>query len=158
MPIKIQIESGDDAFKFKDQSINFFESRPKIYQLERYGALKKDPAKIPVIARNVHTGDFLFQGITVQEIEVDGITYDTYEELSEVLTPILFKKGGGSGGGGTSVHNELTGIQGGSFGQNFHLDELKYNYIVEMCNDTGIGLWDDTPQTLGFNYTFNQIF
>ena len=53
MAIKITIQSGEGLFKFKDSSINFFESRPKIYQLERYGALKEDQAKIPVIARNV---------------------------------------------------------------------------------------------------------
>ncbi len=45
------------------------------------------------------------------------------------------------GGGGTSVHNELTGIQGGSTGQYYHLTQSQYNCVVDICNDTGIGLW-----------------
>jgi hypothetical protein len=62
------------------------------------------------------------------------------------------------GSGQIPQHNNLQGLQGGSIGQKYHLDFPKYNCVVDICNDTGIGLWDNTPQTLGFNYTFNQIF
>jgi hypothetical protein len=91
----------------------------------------------------------------------DGSFYlvsENYGKVSDMMVSLCEVCEQPTPGGGTSVHNELTGKQGGSNGQYFHLDESQYDSVVDICNDTGIGLWDATPQTLGFNYTFNQIF
>lgn len=104
--ITIQSVLDADYFKIKKYPAEFFDAKPKAYELNRGGG-SEDNDLIPLSAKNVHNGAFLFTNVPVNEIEVDGITYETYEELSEVLTPILFSKGGGSGtGGATNVITE----------------------------------------------------
>lgn len=99
MAIKVRINSlSQDSFLF-DRLIEHItpEAQPKIYRLVRDN--DRD-IKTTVSAKNVHTNDILFAGVGMDELEVNGTTYTSYEELSTVLTPILFKKGGGSGSGG----------------------------------------------------------
>lgn len=107
--ITIQSVSGADYFKFKEYPSEFFESKTKSYELYRNKNSNEDGNKILFSARNVNSGEYLFSNVAVEEVEVDGVTYSTYEELSEGLTPILFKKGGGTGSGGT-----IQSIQSGS--------------------------------------------
>ena len=99
--ITIQSVSGADYFKFKEYPSEFFESKTKSYELYRNKNSNEDGNKILFSARNVNSGEYLFSNVAVEEVAVDGVTYPNYENLSAVLTPILFKKGGGTGGGGT---------------------------------------------------------
>lgn len=103
--IKITIQSGlnADSFKIKKYPAEFFDSKPKAFELVRGAFPNEDSDKITVSAKNVNTGEYLFTNVPVEEIEVNGAVYTNYEDLSEVLTPLLFKKGGGSGGGGTVI-------------------------------------------------------
>jgi len=91
----------------------------------------------------------------------DGSFYlvsENYGKVSDMMVSLCEVCEQPNAVGGTSVHNELTGKQGGTTGQYFHLTESQHNCVIANCSDEGIGLWDNTPQTLGFNYTFNQIF
>ena len=128
MAIKVRINSlSQDSFLF-DRLIEHItpEAQPKIYRLVRDN--DRD-IKTTVSAKNVHTNEILFAGVGMDELEVNGTTYTSYEELSTVLTPILFKKGGGSGSGGTTVHNDLTGLQGGKLGEYYHLTQEEYENL-----------------------------
>ena len=149
----ILITSIENGFTIKIDD-KLAQARPPVYEITKSGG----DLAVSMAIKNVHTGDILIDGFKIDQIKIDGESFENFEDLSTAAVGVLFKKGGGSGGGGTSVHNELTGKQGGTTGQYFHLTESQYNCVIANCSDEGIGLWDNTPQTLGFNYTFNQIF
>lgn len=97
---KIIIQSnGDDSFKYKKDYFTEMEVKPKNYELRKIYR-STDPGDFHVQARHVYQNEILFDE-PIDNISVDGTVYVTYEALSGVLTPILFKKGGGTGGGGT---------------------------------------------------------
>jgi len=97
---KITIQTNTaDSFKFKKDYYSEFEVKAKIFELKK---IYKDNVDFYVKATQANTGDLLFSE-KIEDITVDGTVYTNYEDLSEVLTPLLFKKGGGSGGGGTII-------------------------------------------------------
>ncbi|WP_374440645.1 hypothetical protein [Epilithonimonas sp.] len=99
--ITIQSVPDADYFKFKQAPAEFFDSKAKHYELYRNSASNEDSETLLVSARNVTNRDYLFSNVAVESIEVDGEVYGSFEDLADVLAPILFKKGGGTGGGGT---------------------------------------------------------
>lgn len=149
--IKITIQTVADAnsFKIKEYPSEFFESKTKSYELYRNKNSNADGNKILFSARNVNSGEYLFSNVAVEEVEVDGVTYSTYENLSAVLTPILFKKGGGTGGGGTGT---IESIQSGS--NNVTIDNTDpANPKISVVNavDPTVNLTSST--TIAFNQT-----
>ena len=77
-----------------------------------------------------------------------GFTPKTGDELrvDYGVNTILYSGEISSGGSGTSVHNDLTGLQGGTTGEYYHLTQAQYNTIA-----SGIGcrLYRATDQTIG---------
>lgn len=95
---KIIIESnGDTTFRFKKYPDEEFQIKAKIFEIKK---IENTSEVYTVKATQANTGELLFSE-KISDITVDGAVYTNYEDLSEVLTPLLFKKGGGSGGGGT---------------------------------------------------------
>ena len=93
----IEIQSSDNAFTIVNRGQEM-ETRPKLYECVQ----QKQGDETLVEVRQVHTKETLFYAVPIDQISVNGTVYGTYEELSSVLTPILFNKGGGSGGGAVS--------------------------------------------------------
>jgi len=64
------------------------------------------------------------------------------------VNTILYSGEISSGGSGTSVHNDLTGLQGGTTGEYYHLTQAQYNTIA-----SGIGcrVYRATDQTIANN-------
>jgi hypothetical protein len=107
---KIIIESnGDTTFRFKKYPDEEFQIKAKIFEIKK---IENSSEVYTVKATQANTGELLFSE-KISDITVDGAVYTNYEDLSEVLTPLLFKKGGGSGGGGTggtvNVTSPITG-------------------------------------------------
>ena len=95
---KITIQSnGDNSFRILKSEWTEYEVKAKNFEIQKVYTTQDE---YKVRANQVYTKEVLFWE-PIKNIEVDGTTYDNYEDLSEALTPILFKKGGGSGGGGT---------------------------------------------------------
>jgi hypothetical protein len=90
-------------------------------------------------------GDFTVTGDNSFTV---GFTPKTGDELrvDYGINKILYSGEISSGGGGTSVHNDLTGLQGGTTGEYYHLTQAQYNTIA-----SGIGcrLYRATDQTIG---------
>jgi len=110
--ITIQSVSGADYFKIKEAPAEFFDSKAKHYELSRNSVFNQDSEKILVSARNIANRDYLFSNVAVESIEVDGEVYSSFEDLADVLAPILFKKGGGTGGGGTGSVTVIAPLTG----------------------------------------------
>lgn len=95
---KITIQSnGDNSFRILKSEWTEYEVKAKNFEIQKVYTTQDE---YKVRANQVYTKEVLFWE-PIKNIEVDGTTYDNYEDLSEALTPILFKKGGGTGGGGT---------------------------------------------------------
>ena len=154
--IKITIQTVADAnsFKIKEYPSEFFESKTKSYELYRNKNSNADGNKILFSARNVNSGEYLFSNVAVEEVAVDGVTYSTYENLSAVLTPILFKKGGGTGGGGTSVWSSdvLLGYQFGKYSAGSTLPS-NGKTDEEVIKDAFQGVLDANVVAPSFSFT-----
>ena len=109
MNILIKIESLTEGFSIQINN-NEKQVKPKVFMLEKIGP----DASYVIRIVNVNTGKSLIENFRLNQIQVHGNTYGTYEELSEVLTPMLFNKGGGSGSGGTGNYLPLAGTVNGS--------------------------------------------
>lgn len=57
------------------------------------------------------------------------------EEENFALKAGLRAAGGGGGGGGTSIHNSLTGIQGGAANEYYHLTLAEFNKITALSGN-----------------------
>jgi len=55
-----------------------------------------------------------------------SITWENCYDVRQYYTPFA----SGSGGGGTSIHNDLTGLQGGQAGQYYHLTLSQVNLLL----------------------------
>lgn len=159
MAIKITIQTVADAnsFKIKEYPSEFFESKTKSYELYRNKNSNADGNKILFSARNVNSGEYLFSNVAVEEVAVDGVTYPNYENLSSVLTPILFKKGGGTGGGGTSVWSSdvLLGYQFGKYSAGSTLPS-NGKTDEEIIKDAFQGVLDANVVAPSFSFTRNN--
>lgn len=105
MAIKLIIQSvgNADVFKIKNKkTFNRFETYPRVYQLEKIATSTTEEDDYEILIRHIYNkNDILFDNCLINEVEVNGNIYNTYEELSDVLSKILFKKGGSTGSGGT---------------------------------------------------------
>lgn len=72
--------NGNSFFLSKD-NVKFV-AFPKIYELSF--------VKNKVRCSNIFNGKLLFNKLKVNEIDVDGIVYESFEDLSTILTPLLF--------------------------------------------------------------------
>ena len=76
----------------------------------------------------------------------DGSFYlvsENYGKVSDMMVSLCeVCKQPSSGGGDTPSHNQLDGIQGGQFGENYHINATQYNCLIDICNNTGLGFWD----------------
>ena len=135
---KIIIESnGDTTFRFKKYPDEEFQIKAKIFEIKK---IENSSEVYTVKATQANTGELLFSE-KISDITVDGAVYTNYEDLSEVLTPLLFKKGGGSGGGGTGdgiVKQILSGSDNVSINSNdptkpiISVDEIEQDNITRI--------------------------
>lgn len=94
MSIKIIIEDNGSVLKYKKFHEIDFRVLPKVFSVRKHiheteGSIEH----FTVNVINLHTSEYLFDRVKIDEIEVGGIVYATYEELSTVLTPILYSDG-----------------------------------------------------------------
>lgn len=108
--VKISTVENSDCFEI-EVDLDGKQTIPRVYELKKHGNRTNQVLRID----QANTGENLIKNFTISEIQVDGTTYDTYEELSAVLAPILFKKGGGSGSGGTDITLEQARQNGNVF-------------------------------------------
>lgn len=116
--------NNDNSFLFSKDDENFV-SLPRIYELSFVSG--------KVRISNIETGKLLVNDTLISNIEVDGITYDNIEDLSEVLTSLLFNRGGASP---TFQPNLLlSSVEPIRLGNTFTYPELSYkayiNSVVE---------------------------
>ena len=95
MNIAIHTFTSDNSFSFKRNN-EPAQILPKVFMLEKVTAqLKKniedDSVGFTVSVKNIYNNKVLFQGVKLEDITVNDITYPTFLGLSEVLTPLLFK-------------------------------------------------------------------
>ena len=95
MNIVIHTFTSDNSFSFKRNN-EPAQILPKVFMLEKVTTqLKKniedDSVGFTVSVKNIYNNKVLFQGVKLEDITVDDITYPTFLGLSEVLTPLLFK-------------------------------------------------------------------
>lgn len=109
--MKITIESIESGGFIFETDTDGRQTMPAIYALSKIGS----PINRVLRIENVHTGEALAANFRLDQIEVDGQVYETYEELSAALTPILFKKGGGSGDGGTTNQENIIRIPSATY-------------------------------------------
>ncbi len=151
---KITIQShGDNSFRILKSEWTEFEVKAKNFELQKIYTTQDE---YKVRAKQVYTQEVLFWE-PIENIEVDGVTYSTYEELSQVLTPILFKKGGGSGSGGTSVWSSdvLLGYQFGKYSAGSTLPS-NGKTDEEVIKDAFQGVLDANVVAPSFSFTRNN--
>ena len=95
MNIAIHTFTSDNSFSFKRNN-EPAQILPKVFMLEKVTTqLKKniedDSVGFTVSVKNIYNNKVLFQGVKLEDITVNDITYPTFLGLSEVLTPLLFK-------------------------------------------------------------------
>lgn len=76
----IKAFNGNSFFLSKD-NVNFV-AYPKIYEL----AFVNNQVR----CSHIFNGKLLFHKLKVENIDVDGIVHETFENLSAILTPLLF--------------------------------------------------------------------
>ena len=94
MNIAIHTFTSDNSFSFKRNN-EPAQILPKVFMLEKVTTqLKKniedDSVGFTVSVKNIYNNKVLFQGVKLEDITVNDITYSTFLGLSEVLTPLLF--------------------------------------------------------------------
>lgn len=102
--MKIKITSGIDYFTIQVDNKEK-QSKPKNYEVQKIGS----EANFVVGIKNASTGEYIVENARLDQIEVNGEMSSSYEELSLILTPILFSKGGGSGTGGSGIEDIVAG-------------------------------------------------
>lgn len=92
------------TFLIKMSTSEGFVSKPKIYELD-YVLNSQSPEKTLIICKSVETGQYLFKE-TIENIKVDGASFQDVESLTSELAPLVFSVGGGSGSGASSDTSE----------------------------------------------------
>ena len=122
----LQIETlSDELFRIKTSDSSVWETKPKQYELESLSTTSRNSVTI----KQINTGEVLCSGYELSSVEVNGVIYTSYEALSAALTPILFKKGGGSGSGAVKTINA---------GDYIKIDE------TELTKDVSVKVTDDS--------------
>lgn len=88
------------TFLIKMSTSEGFVSKPKIYELD-YVLNSQSPEKTLIICKSVETGQYLFKE-TIENIKVDGASFQDVESLTSELAPLVFSVGGGSGSGASN--------------------------------------------------------
>ena len=104
MKIFITTTNSENSFVFKKDN-EPEQTLPKIYKLEKVTSqyrqnINDDSVGFTILAENVFNQEKLFKNVKLQDISVNGEYFETFSSLSQTLTPILFKLGGGPGAGG----------------------------------------------------------
>lgn len=81
------------TFLIKMSTSEGFVSKPKIYELD-YVLNSQSPEKTLIICKSVETGQYLFKE-TIENIKVDGASFQDVESLTSELAPLVFSVGGG---------------------------------------------------------------
>lgn len=106
METRVKIQALTNAFTIQIDN-NQIQTKPQVYQVEKIGSDNNFVINIV----NVNNNNFLIENVRIDQIEVNDIIYTTFNELSNILTPILYN----SGFGGNAIENgkyiPLTGTE-----------------------------------------------
>lgn len=142
---KIYIETfNDNQFKYREESDPDFQVRPKNYKLVKEVDYDAQSFKLNLI--DCFTKETLFRGKSVDSIYVDGSNYTDIDSLNDAISPLIFKKGGGSGGGGADLTleqarqngNVLEGsvlFNSSGFTAKLDADSLDIGFIISNSNE-----------------------